>query len=424
MPKNDPLATLAKDVAADHTLAKARGEVGQTIPANDTPATEEADPSIVGEFDSYEAVREFDPALKRGDFAVVNGAFCRFNGATWDTVVQDLAGQHMPAADHSEAFANTVYAIERVVMAASFESGSLLGGLRDTILSMFKARDRGWTQYSQAEQRDLAKQIENHCKELIAKVTRVVVEGEEISVTGKLEKYTHSGGFDLKISAESDEDVALQLFRMQGHNIVILSADAKRFLQAEAAETQPDEPELFGGASVEVLAEIPYKAPEPAPLPTPPADDSDLADGADDETEEVETPAPAPLAKPTFGNGTIVNPDGANEYESRQNPDDFTEATESELAAQEGRPVDDVKTAPAAPAADYESESKPEGATPGQTWMRESDPRLRYLHPNMKWYLAAPTPEALADWKAAQEPAGETAGDELPDDEGGLPPID
>lgn len=371
--KKDPVDELAAGVAADFTTAKNNGEVGDVsapLPGEAEPQVAQADgeerePAFIGEFPTFDAVRDFakdsEFELIAGDLTVVNGALVRVKpDLTFNTLLSDLLEEFAPPADHVAAFSRGLDDMERVVLEAKFESGGLLANLRDTIIELFKARPKVWSQMSQMEQRDTAKQIEAQAETLIRKIVRVVTEGETISVSGKLERYTHAGTFDLKISAASDEETALELFRMQGHDILIMSADAKRFLDAPEAKTDPDEPVL-----PLALAE-PEQGEEPAPY-NPPDDDPD----GDEPTPVVTTAG------------------------------DFEEATAEELNAQEGRP----KRA----SYDYVGPSSPSAPAFGESWLNTNNDVVKYWHGG-GWYLNPPDNDADETVAAIDGPLG--TGDE------------
>ena len=455
----DPVDKLAKELAADHTLAKARAEGEPATESENEPETStetpdelaDDEPQIIGDFDSFDAVREYAEAeglaIVTGDLAVVNGALVRFEGGAFKQVVASLIDEFAPAGVHSAAHEGEMQRLARIVENAVFDTGSLLADVRNLLLMLYKEQRVLWSGRSEQEKRDFAKQVEAQAKTLIRKITRVVAEGETISVAGKLERYTHSGSFDLKISAQSDEEAALQLFRMQGHDVVIMSADAARFLEdAKAPEVEPDEPGLpFADAdpvTAEDVAELREKL-------DPPEDDSDLADaGFDDEDEDEvdfddepqdEAPAPgtgaAAIAAMNARAREAQADDGVGDYESRTNPDDepesdadisarvlagepdgFEEMSESELAQQAGRagnPEGDTL-----PAADYVGPKQPDDAVPGESWLDTSkdDARPRYKHPNGKFYLSPPSAESLEEWRAAQNGAGSADDDGFPAD--------
>lgn len=150
------------------------------------------------------------------------------------------------AEDHIAAFEAQMAKLVGIAENAEFESGTLLGGIRDPLIEIIKHRPKAWSQMSESEQRDQVKTIEQIARTFIRRVVLVVAEQEEISVTATLKGYSADGEvFKLKLEARGDEDTALQLFRMDGHEVVVMSADAARFLgQKKDADVQLDQPAL------------------------------------------------------------------------------------------------------------------------------------------------------------------------------------
>lgn len=158
--------------------------------------------------------------------------------------------------DHIEIFDKHVERLMSIAEQAEFESGTLVGDIRDTMLDVFKNRPKPWSQLSEAEQRDLAKALDNVAKTFIRKVVRVVAEEDLFSIDGVIKGYSGKGGaFKVNIEARGDEQTATELFKMDGHDVVIMSADASRFTgQKKDAEVQPDQP-AFGFADPPAGAE-------------------------------------------------------------------------------------------------------------------------------------------------------------------------
>jgi hypothetical protein len=178
------------------------------------------------------------------------------------------------AVDHVDEFERRIETLTGIAESAEFESGSLLGDIRDTIVEIFKHRPKPWSQMSEAEQRDMARGIEQSARTLVRKIVVVVAEEDLVSVQATLKGYSAKGGtFKLNAEARGDEETARLLFEMDGHEFVIMSADATRFLgQKGDAAVQPDAPAL--------------------PFSDPPAEgsenDEDLVDAADEEADQEE----------------------------------------------------------------------------------------------------------------------------------------
>lgn len=155
-------------------------------------------------------------------------------------------GAEKEAEDHIAEFEKRIETLVSIANDAEFESGSLVGDIRDTMLDIFKNRPKPWSAMSESEQRDVAKALENVAKTFIRKTVVVVAEEDLFSVMGQLKGYSGKGGtFKLNVEARGDEETARELFNMDGHDVVIMSADAQRFLgQKQDAEIQPDAPQL------------------------------------------------------------------------------------------------------------------------------------------------------------------------------------
>lgn len=176
-------------------------------------------------------------------------------------------GDESPVEDHVTAFERRIDRLTEIALEAEFAGGSLVGDIRDALLDAFKHRPKPWSQMSADEMRDMNKGLETIAKTLIRKIVLVVAEEDDVSVPAILKGYSVKGdAFALKIEAKGDEDTALELFRMDGHDVVILRADAKRFHgQKREAEVIDDQASLeFADAA-------------PKPAPEHPSDDSDLA---------------------------------------------------------------------------------------------------------------------------------------------------
>lgn len=172
------------------------------------------------------------------------------------------------AEDHITEFDKRVERLTAIAEAAEFESGTLLGDIRDTMLEQFKHRPKPWSQMSEAEQRDLAKAIENSARTLLRKLVIVIAEEDLPSVSATLKGYSVKGDvFSLKAEARGDEETAIQLFNLDGHDVVIMSASADRFMsQRRDAEVQPDQPglELPEGQAADEEVDLEEAAEEPS----------------------------------------------------------------------------------------------------------------------------------------------------------------
>lgn len=360
----------------------------------------ENEPAIIGEFGSFDEVREFQAAesgeVQPGDIAIVNGALIRFTEKGTEVLCSDLMDYFAPPADHTEEFARSLAEIERVVLNAEFESGRLLINMRDLLLGMFKAKPKKWSEMSEQEMRDLGKQLESQASTIIKKICHVVAEGEEISVAGKLDKYSNSGSFSLSISAANDEDAALALYRMQGHDVIIMSADAKRFLDSNEVEVIPDQASMQFADGERAEGEDAAEAAEHAEAEEAEEHD-DVEEAAEaaavEEQQQEQLEEQAPAAEP---DAAEPEAEAAAETKTEARADEFEEATAEELAGQKGR----APNVEAERKADYTGAKEPTEAVPGESWHSTADDKVRYMHPNGKWYISAPTEADLEKFRA------------------------
>ena len=175
-----------------------------------------------------------------------------------------------PPADHIEAETQALDRLVAIAEEAEFDGVELVGDIRDTFLDIVKNRPKPWSQMSQIEQRDLVKAAQTMARTFVRKVVLVVAQEDKITVDGTLKGYTGKGGlFTLKIEARGDQETALELFKMDGHSVVITSADAAPFNgQKSDVETDPDQPEI--------------------PFSDPSAEEVDLEEAAEEPSEEAE----------------------------------------------------------------------------------------------------------------------------------------
>jgi hypothetical protein len=183
--------------------------------------------------------------------------------------------------DHITAFDRRLERLIRIVEEAEFESGTLVGDIRDFLVDNAKHRPKTWHQMSAGEQADFNRNAEAVAKKVLRKLVLILAEQDDVSVHATLKGYAVDGEtFKLKVVAKGDAETAAELFRMDGHEVILIRADARQhFGQRREGEVLPDQPGLSfadGGAR---------KDPAPQAEPDHPADDSDLAGEDEEETE-------------------------------------------------------------------------------------------------------------------------------------------
>lgn len=179
----------------------------------------------------------------------------------------DLAGLN------EEEFDPEIERLVQIAEGAEFESGTLTGDLRDAMLDMFRNRKKPWDMLSESEQRDMATGLDNVARVFLRKAVVVVAEQDAPSVHAKLSGFNiKDGAIKGTFSAVGDIESVTRLFALDGHEVILLSADSRPFHgQRRDPEIAPDAPEL----------EFPN-----GPDLNGPAGDTDLA-GEDEEIEEA-----------------------------------------------------------------------------------------------------------------------------------------
>lgn len=184
-----------------------------------------------------------------------------------------IADDEAPTGDGETELDRKIERLSLIAEQAEFESGSLVGDIRDAIVEQYKNRPKPWSQLSEGEQRTLYSNLEHVAKLLLKKLVRVIAEEQDVSVPATLNGYSVDGNtFKLKVVANGDEETAAELFKMDGHEVVLIRADAKRFHgERKPGEVQPDQLGLTFA--------------DGEPREAPPADDSDLAGDDDDDDD-------------------------------------------------------------------------------------------------------------------------------------------
>jgi hypothetical protein len=182
-----------------------------------------------------------------------------------------------PEEDHVTAFERQMERLVRIVDESDFETGSLRGDIRDTMLDVIKSRPKPWSQMSELEQRDLVRALDAVTTGIVKKAVFVMAEQDDLSVHATLKGYSADGGtFKLKLVASGDMDTAKQLYSLDGHEVVLISADSKRFQGArKEPQIDPDQPGLKFSDQV-ITSDPPAKTPE---------DDTDLSGGGEPVTD-------------------------------------------------------------------------------------------------------------------------------------------
>jgi len=258
MPKSDPIDALAVGLSADHKAEKrssarkgkaATEQTEQTAEAAAPETTEQRDPTPAEEQARVEAERPTPDA--------------RVN----------LDTPPAPGDDPESVFDRRLARLDAIAQGAQFEAGTAFGDARDCLLDLFKHQPKLWSAMTPSEKNSAVKLIETAARQIVHKVVLIVAQEESDTVQGTLDKkWTVNGEvIELKIKLEQvDNDTLIDVHKLGGHRVVIVSADDKRFMSARGSQDQ-------GQDQLEIpLDPAPAKSEAPATPPVAPKGDTDL----------------------------------------------------------------------------------------------------------------------------------------------------
>lgn len=177
-----------------------------------------------------------------------------------------------PGEDAESVFDRRVERLGRIVEEADFDSGTALGDLRDCLIEVFKHRPKLWSAMTPSEQGDLSRHLQGVAKTVLRKVVTVIAQEESLTVDGVVAPQWSVKGdaIELKVKIDHvDGEVMMDVYKLAGHAVCIVSADDKRF-----ASQRRDLPPADDQIKMAFADDAPAK---------PPADDSDLNPDDDDD---------------------------------------------------------------------------------------------------------------------------------------------
>jgi hypothetical protein len=140
---------------------------------------------------------------------------------------------------------DTVAKIERMVEAADWNTSTLVGDMADTMLDLFKTRDRVWWQTLESDQREIVAAIRNAAQDIVGKAVRIIASAGDDGFYAKLEKYGEGGGLKISLAAEATEANVLACHRAHNQFVVVKRHDPASFSGTRRDPTiTPDQPPL------------------------------------------------------------------------------------------------------------------------------------------------------------------------------------
>lgn len=277
------LTKFRKEIMAGATLEQAAEKAA--IPLEEARLTAEDEPELKAKLAEL-AQKGQESADESSAPAASNSAENQPEPAPASTAPAEVPAA--PGEDAETVFDRRLERLSRIVEEAEFDTGTALGDLRDCILDLFKHRPKVWSAMSQSEQQDTVRAVEKLGQQIMRKMVLVIAQDESESIQGTLDpKFSVKGDtIELKVKVDHiDGDVLLLAYQLADHKVVLVSADDKRFSsQRRDVPTDPDQiPMTFADDKPKAPRAI-ESAPPAAPAP---ADDSDLADVAEGQTEKA-----------------------------------------------------------------------------------------------------------------------------------------
>lgn len=132
---------------------------------------------------------------------------------------------------------------------------TLRGGLRDAMLSWFKAAPKPWAQMGEVEQRDIADAADRCARQLVKQACQIIAANERPCIVAQLVEYREKDGVEAKLKLPSKGEVVAALHEACGREVLVVTSGEEEFQgEAAAAEIAKDQPELGIGAEYEEAA--------------------------------------------------------------------------------------------------------------------------------------------------------------------------
>jgi hypothetical protein len=126
---------------------------------------------------------------------------------------------------------------------------TLRGGLRDAMLSWFKATPKPWDQMGEREQRDIADAADRCARQLVKQACQIIAASERPCIVAQLVEYKEKDGVEAKLKLPSKGDVVAALHEACGREVLVVTSGEEEFQgEGAPAEIQKDQPELGIGA--------------------------------------------------------------------------------------------------------------------------------------------------------------------------------
>lgn len=127
---------------------------------------------------------------------------------------------------------------------------TMKGDLRDHMLEIFKHRPKSWQEMTEAQQRDMASQIEDVVGRAIDKAVRTIAaDGRPISL-GKLEQITVKGGIKAVVTLSGADKRRHEIMDNVGKEVLVIVTGKENYQgQSGPAQVDPDQGDIVDQAA-------------------------------------------------------------------------------------------------------------------------------------------------------------------------------
>lgn len=124
---------------------------------------------------------------------------------------------------------------------------TLVGDLRDIILSRLRAMPKPWTVMSEAEQQDMIYGVENAARTLVNDAVNLIASNGNPCVRAMVEQAVFKDGLKVVLSASKHDERRHELADAVGASVLVVITDAAKYGGEQSpARPDPDQPDMIG----------------------------------------------------------------------------------------------------------------------------------------------------------------------------------
>jgi hypothetical protein len=192
--------------------------------------------------------------------------------------ITESGTEHRPEFQEHDAIERRLERYDLIEEDSPLDARQLVGDLRDAVLDIFK-HGRPWDQMNEHEQRDTVWRIEQCVVGLVNRAVRLIAAEDRASIEATLKQFTGKGGsYKVTLEAMGSPEMASDLARLDGHDVLVISADAEPYSRQTKPRIAPDQMPIEFAESEEVMTGVdegPAATGDGSGEPLPPVGDGD-----------------------------------------------------------------------------------------------------------------------------------------------------